>query len=312
MSSDELTTFDNLQEKNNQVLSEISQLQEQEQQLYNDLEKDNISSSEKQEIINKINKLSQMRMLLYRNLNTMVNFYAEDIKSSSDTLVQQKLAIDIIENKLNETKMKTNIMENEKNNKLKMVQINTYYEKKYNSYKHVIKTFLLMCVLIILLTILTKYSLLPSNIYAFLIGLILIFFAFKLGYQVIDISNRDPMNWDRYDTYFDPSTAPVSHTISPSNPWETTANTCIGQECCYKGSVYNKDVNKCITDNSNNNNENETNFTETFSNLNESKISNILGKYAFTSVGKDMSRLSQTNNVKPLNPFQSYDNYQTI
>ena len=38
MSSDELTTFDNLQEKNNQVLSEISQLQEQEQQLYNDLD----------------------------------------------------------------------------------------------------------------------------------------------------------------------------------------------------------------------------------------------------------------------------------
>ena len=48
---------DNLQERNQQVLDNISQLQTQEKELYTSLDDPNLSSEEKQQIINKINEI---------------------------------------------------------------------------------------------------------------------------------------------------------------------------------------------------------------------------------------------------------------
>jgi F0F1-type ATP synthase delta subunit len=50
--TDNSKNFDNLKEKNQQVLNNISQLQEQEQKLYDSLSNENISPEEKKQIIN--------------------------------------------------------------------------------------------------------------------------------------------------------------------------------------------------------------------------------------------------------------------
>ena len=63
-----LQNFDSLQEKNQQVLNNISQLQIQEKELYTSLDNVTLSTEQKQQIINKINEISQMRMNLYANL----------------------------------------------------------------------------------------------------------------------------------------------------------------------------------------------------------------------------------------------------
>lgn len=133
--TDGINNFASLQEKNIQVLADISQLQATEKQLYVDLAKNNLTSEKKQQIIDKINNISQIRIGLYTNLNTMTSFYQKNVGSSTDTLVQQKLAIDIIENELNDSKIQVNLLEEQKNNKLRVVEINTYYGKRYNAYK---------------------------------------------------------------------------------------------------------------------------------------------------------------------------------
>ena len=56
---------DNLQEKNQQVLNNISQLQLQEKQLYDSLNDITLTTDQKQQIINKINEISQIRMNMY-------------------------------------------------------------------------------------------------------------------------------------------------------------------------------------------------------------------------------------------------------
>ena len=60
--TDNSNNFDNLQERNQQVLNNISQLQIQEKELYDSLDNVRLSSEQKQQIINRINEISQMRM----------------------------------------------------------------------------------------------------------------------------------------------------------------------------------------------------------------------------------------------------------
>jgi predicted HAD superfamily phosphohydrolase len=119
--TDNLPNFDNLQERNQQVLNNITQLQSQEKELYQSLDDVNISNDEKQKIINKINEISQMRMNLYSGLKDIYSYYQQNVSASKTTLGQSIAAVDILENELNQSKIKMNLIEDEKNNKLRLV-----------------------------------------------------------------------------------------------------------------------------------------------------------------------------------------------
>jgi SMC interacting uncharacterized protein involved in chromosome segregation len=165
--TDNLQNFDGLQERNQQVLNNISQLQNQEKELYKSLDDVSLSSEEKQQIINKINEISQMRMNLYSSLNDLHSFYQQNVSASRTTLGQSMAAIDVLENELNQSKIRMNLIEEEKNNKLRLVEINTYYGKRYNAHSKLMKTIVIICIPIIILAVLANMGILPSNLYGF-------------------------------------------------------------------------------------------------------------------------------------------------
>ena len=154
--SDNSQDFDSLQERNQQVLNNISQLQGQEITLYNSLDDVNLTSEQKQQIINKINEISQMRTNLYASLKDTYSFYQKNVSASKNTLGQSMEAIDILENELNQSKIKLNLLEDQKYNKLRLVEINTYYGKRYNAHSGLMKTIVIICIPIIILTILAN------------------------------------------------------------------------------------------------------------------------------------------------------------
>jgi hypothetical protein len=246
--TDNSQKFDKLQERNQQVLNNISQLQIQEKQLYDSLDDVNLSSDEKQQIIHKINEISQMRMNMYASIKDMYSYYQQNVSVSRDALGQDVAAINILENELNDAKIRMNLLEDQKYNKLRLVEINTYYGKRYSSHSHLMKTIVIMCIPIIILAVLANRGILPPNLYAFLTGIILIIGIVLIGLQLIDMSNRDNMNWDEYNWYFDKSTAPsdTSDGSSSNNPWSTPSITCIGSACCYDGSIYDDVKNICV------------------------------------------------------------------
>ena len=61
-----------MEERNEQTLSDIKNLQQIEQELYNSLEtsanNNSLTEDQKTQMINKINQISQMRINLYANL----------------------------------------------------------------------------------------------------------------------------------------------------------------------------------------------------------------------------------------------------
>jgi len=279
--TDNSPDYNNLQERNHQVLNDISQLQTTEQKLYDSLENVSITPEQKQQIIDKINQVSQIRINLYTNLQDMSSYYQENVSAAKTTLGQQKVAIDIIENELNDSKRKLNVLQEQKNNTLRMVEINTYYGDKYTAHKRIMKTVVIICLPLILLAFLANKSILPGNVYALLSGIVLIIGIIILGYQLIDLSNRSNMNWDEYDWNFNPDTAPETAaeptTSSSSNPWSSTATAaCVGSECCDANSSYDSTQNKCILD---------SNTTEAFTN-------SVLSKYAYSH--KSGARLANT------------------
>ena len=242
---------DNLQERNEQTLNDIKSLQTTEMKLYDSLENKNLSYEQKQQIINQINQISQMRINLYANLKSMFSNYQQNVSTSRNTLNDQMTTVSVIEDELDDEKRRLNLLETEKNNKIRLVEINTYYSKQYDANKEIMKTVVYICIPILILTILANKEIIPQIIYVILSGVIIIIGLILIGYQIIDLSNRDNMNFDEYNWAFDKSnidstSASTSNVSGNNDPWAPISLTCVGSECCIDGSKFDSTLNKCI------------------------------------------------------------------
>jgi len=262
---------DNLQGRNAQIIENIRSLQTTEIKLYDRLESTALNSQQKQEIIDKINQISQMRINLYANLKDMYSYYQQDVSASRNAMNDQLVSLDLIENELNDSRRRLNLVEMQKNNKIRLVEINTYYGKKYNAHKEIMQIIVIICIPVLILTILASKGILPPKINTLFTGIIIIIGLYIIGGKIIDLSNRDNMNFDEYDWYFNKDEAPTNSSESNlnSDPWSTPSLTCVGSECCYdNNSIYDETQNKCIP------------IVNLGSTKEEAEAFEVLGKYA--------------------------------
>jgi hypothetical protein len=216
-----------------QIISNIKDMQTKEMKLYTDLDNPQLTEAQRTNIIDQINQIGETRSTLYNSLNNMASSYQQNVSTSQNTLQQQVFALDIVENELNEAKVRMKALETQKYNKLRLVEINTYYGKRFSAHKEIVKVVVYVCIFMLITIILGKKEILPRNIYITLNGMIIVIGIIVIGKKVIDLSNRDNMNFDEYDWYFDKSKAPVdTSTTESSDPWATVSTTCIGEACC--------------------------------------------------------------------------------
>jgi len=244
----------NIKDNNQQILNDIQSLQSIEQQLFNSLENNPSLTSEQQtQIVEKINQISTMRINLYQTLSGVNNLFQDALISSQDTLKDQTDAISIIESELNISKQKLKALEEEKNNKIRLIEINSYYGDKYSEHSTLMKIIIFTLVPIIILAILHNKEILPTKIYYVLVVIVSAIGAYYLWYRYASIIMRDPMNYQEYDWYFNASSAPsVAESSVSSDPWSSNninlSLTCIGQACCSTDQTYDTSLNQCISD----------------------------------------------------------------
>ena len=238
---------------NIQLLTDIQNLQTLEQGLFNDLESGvankTLTNSQEQMMINKINQLSQMRTNLYSYLNNYASNNVDQLNSSNNLLSQQKSTVFIIEDQLNQAKSQLQLLENDKYNKLRLVEINTYYGEKYADHTSLMKSITIICIVIIILTILYNQGFLPGSVYTILLIIVVVVSVISLWWKIIYMMNHNNMNYQEYNWYFDPDTAPAIDTTNSSgdNPWVTPdMSTCIGQNCCSSNMTYDTNLNLCV------------------------------------------------------------------
>jgi hypothetical protein len=236
----------NVQANNEQILNDIQALQEMEQQLFNSLESNpSLTSEQQQTIIEKMNQLSTMRINLYGTLSGINNYYQSALDTSTGTLNEQTVAIGIVESELNQAKERLSLLEQEKNNKIRLVEINTYFGDKYAEHSQLMKIIIFTLIPIIIISLLYTKGILPNKIYLVLVIIVSIIGGYFFWKRFASIIMRDNMNYQEYNF---PSIPSSSNPGSSSDPWFTNANlgTCVGEFCCSPGLVYDSSFNKCI------------------------------------------------------------------
>ena len=151
---------------NQDILNNIQNLQNMEKDLFNSLESTpSLTPDQKTSILNKINQLSQIRISLYNTLKSMSGFYENTWSTSNDTLTEQTAAIQIIEDELNKTKQEMDSLNDEKNNKIRLIEINRYYGERYSEHATVMKILVIMLLPIIILFMLSNRGIIPSGVF---------------------------------------------------------------------------------------------------------------------------------------------------
>ena len=231
------------------VLADIQNLQQLEQEQFNKIEKNpSLSAQEQQEIIEQINKLSTMRTNLYTTLSEINAFYKNALTSSTGTLKEQTSAINIVETELNRSKKRLEYLEMQRNNKIRLVEINQYYGDKYVEHTTLMKVVIFTLIPIIILTILFNKGFLPSRIYYILFIIVGVVGAYYFWNTYASIITRDNMNYQTYDWPFDPNSAPKGSGDDVNDPWVSSGRIggCIGEACCSVGQIYSPEIDQCI------------------------------------------------------------------
>jgi hypothetical protein len=244
-----MSVLPNNSENNEQILNDIQSLQKIEQELFNNLEADtNLTTKQQQQIIEKMNKIATMRINLYETLSGINNFYGTALNASTGTLKQQASAIGIVESELNKSKKRLQILEAEKNNKIRLVEINSYYGDKYAEHSQLMKIIIFTLVPIIIITFLNNKGIIPSVIFNILIAIIAAIGAYYMWSIYASIIMRDNMNYQEYDFFFNPNTAPKGSSSNSGDPWLSlnAPGSCIGEYCCSTGQTWDPELNQCI------------------------------------------------------------------
>lgn len=243
--SNTTSLYDN--NKRLQTLSTILELQQLEKQLFINLESvssdpDETTLAKQQQLIKQINDLSTTRINLFNTLNDLYQFAQDNVKENRTELVDKMTVAKVMEVQLNNTKSMLNELEQVKNNKLRMVQINTYYGKQYQGQTDLMKLIIKICIGLIILITVSKMNILPSSIMNISIVLLISVGAYLIFRKISDLASRDNMDFDKYET-------PVmdNKDLASTYEYDRDFNVDIkGWSVCGEGTTFDDSKGQCI------------------------------------------------------------------
>jgi hypothetical protein len=233
---------DAMKQEHKGILNNIVKSQNVEQQLYNNLK---TKPNQTTNIINSINKLSDYRNTLFDKLltesNTAINV--------TPKMEQENQLFGEINDELGKMKQQLSLNKNKKYENMKMAEINNYYNERSKAYVSFFKFLFYCSIPLLIISVLMKQNILPIMYGNVLIGIVLFFTIFWGGARYYDIISRNNMNFDEYDLdwEFDTGgTAPggFEGSLFPAG--------CIDENCCAKGTIYDKSKGVCVIPSSQN------------------------------------------------------------
>lgn len=243
-----MSKLPNASTNNDEILNNIQDLQKMEQEMFDILEtRRNLTPAATQTIFKNINDLSQVRINLYETLGGVNNYFNNALVNTQGTLRAQTMAIEIMENQLNDAKKKLAALEEEKNNKIRLVQINTYYSDRYAAQTWLMKILIMTLVPMIILAILHSKGILPDTIFYILIVIVSLIGGWFLVKTWISIVSRDNMNYREFNWGSAPAESTTTTEGDDNTPWEKDLTTCVGEECCDETQTYDSVENKCVS-----------------------------------------------------------------
>lgn len=219
----------------------VSNIQAVEQQLFQKLSSDtNLTPEDRAQIVSQINQLAKARGDLYNNMNDFSSQIETVAGERRNALVQNSVAVSVIQDQIQNSQRTLDGLQQEKSNKMRLVEINNYYGKKYEFQTDIMKIIILTCVPILIVSVLLKKGFIPNLIATGLIIIIISVGLIAVAHKVIDLNKRNKFNFDQYDHPFNPNAVQVkkveSTNLSDINKL-ALASSCIGSSCCTEGTT---------------------------------------------------------------------------
>ena len=236
------------QDKNTELSTYIEQLSKVEQQLI-----EQISSAKDQQeqarLSNNLVLIQDTRTNLINALSSINAYYSQNLTGSSHTLEQQTNALAIMDKEMEQAKKRLAYINEQKENKLRVVEINQYYSASYAEWTHLVKILIITLVSFAIVINMTSYFPgLPSEVYSMLMFIISVVSLYYIFVSVISIYSRDNMVYDEYNWNFNINSAPKMGTdASFTNSFKLPSMmSCIGEKCCQDGTLWKNDIGKCV------------------------------------------------------------------
>ena len=235
------------------TLNSIRDLQRLETQLYKKLEQTTATPNtlnEQRQLIRRIDNITKVRKSL---LNTLTDRYSDiqnNVISSRSDLVQQTAMVGVIQDEMRKANNHLSELEIDKNNKLRMVELNTYARERYQSYMEMMRIFAIATFLVLIVVILGKKKIIPNPDFLIIIaGIIIAVALIMIIIRYLDIMKRDNLYFHKYNHPFDPDA--IKHPTNDENKKNmalSLSGNCLNEGCCNPGQKYNASIKKCVTD----------------------------------------------------------------
>jgi hypothetical protein len=241
--------------RGDRTVKHIKQLQDTELQAFRELENKTgavtLTSEQKSALISQINDLSATRETLYDTLRENQSFYTKNLTGAQQTLVQQTDALEVVERELNRTKKRVELINEDRINRLRLVEINRYYGDKYKHHTSILKNITLMFAILLVIVMVNNTGMLPPMVFKSLLVIVLIVGLYTIIKELFDAYTRDNMVYAQYN--WSKVSPDLEHpgNLAGANIFDTgddpNAGTCKNQECCGSGFTWvPPPFNKCI------------------------------------------------------------------
>ena len=189
-----------------------------------------------------------------------------NLRAASNNLVNQMVITDILEDEVQNAEVAYEDLKQNNIDKLRMVDINTYYTEKYRAQTDLMKMIIYFAIPILLIAILASKGIIKNSLAYSLGGIILFIGIICVIVMLVDINNRDPMNFREYkiDVNIKAEEQEEKRAEKAGNihPWDEIEYdsesalkalerelgvACIGGDCCDKPyTVFDKKLGMCV------------------------------------------------------------------
>jgi hypothetical protein len=231
-------------QRDNKTIQTISQIDAQIQNVYSNLELLSIQTSpdlkKQNALLEQIDKLQQLKSSLYTSVSDSYISTQSNVAEARNSLVNEMAVTNIVGQELQNANHNLSALEQARNNKVRMAEINNYYSEKYIAQTNVMKTIVYFCIPILILGILMKKEFIPNNIATAFIGILVGLAVVVVIFQGIDLYSRSNMVYSEYKFPFDPNNVDLDSESNDDDQPKRKDRTlsCAAEACCPEGNVY--------------------------------------------------------------------------
>ena len=191
-----------------------------------------VQNEENKKLVSDVNTIQSLQRNLQDEKINDHTAISQNIEDSYKEAVNQTVLTNIIKNEMERSDHSKDKLLNAKNNKLRMIELNTYEREKNDAYIKVLMYIIYLCIGILGLSILARFKLLNSSMYSMGVTVSIAVAIIMIANKVIDINRRDPLIFSKYNFDFDAAAARAAN-LNPDNADSSKSGlSCVNEDCC--------------------------------------------------------------------------------